>query len=100
MIREEHPCSVVDGLLVYKLELSPVSIRLEAAGVPFEDHDSMTIESVTLQDGRVVACQKDVVSGNRNNTFFDTYVNYEDMEIIDVREVKSITVNGKEVKLH
>lgn len=96
----KYPHSMVDDLLVYKVELSPVSVRIEAVGIPFKEHDFLVVESVTLRDGMVVSCQEDLVSGSTNNTFFDSYVIYGDKENIDMEKVESITVNGKEVKLH
>lgn len=93
----KHPYAVVDNLLIYKMELSPISIHLEAVGLPSQEHDYLTVESVTLEDGTTVLCQEASQHGCTNNTF------YRDLELfeqsIDLEKIKSVTINGKEITL-
>lgn len=93
----KHPYSVVDNLLVYKLELSPVSILVEAAGLPAKEHDYLIVESVTLQDGTKIACRDESVSGCSNNTFYHGCKIFK--QSIDLEKVQSVTINGKEITL-
>lgn len=94
----KHPYSVVDDLLVYKLELSPVSILVEAAGLPSKEHDYLTVDSIKMQDGTTIACRQDgSVSGCSNNTFYHGCEIFE--QSIDLEKIKSVTINGKEITL-
>ena len=93
----KHPYAVVDNLLIYKTELSPISIHLEAVGLPSQEHDYLTVESVTLQDGTTVACQEATNHGCTNKTFYHNLNLFE--QSIDLEKIQSVTVNGKEITL-
>ena len=89
--------SLNPNLLIYKTELSPISIHLEAVGLPSQEHDYLTVESVTLQDGTTVACQEATNHGCTNNTFYHNLNLFE--QSIDLEKIQSVTVNGKEITL-
>lgn len=94
----KYPLKLKDGLLIRKIEISPVSMHAEAVKTRSKELDCITIEQITLEDGTVIAC-RDVSSGNSNNVLLDNFVVYENWESVDLEEIKSVTINGVEVEV-
>ena len=94
----KYPLEIMDGLMIRKVEISPVSVHAEAVKMRSKDLDYITIEQITLEDGTVIVC-RDVSSGNSNNVLLDNYVVYENWESIDLEKIKSVTINGEEVEI-
>lgn len=94
----KHPLSVVDDLWIQKIEISPISIYVEAIAIPSEESRNIVVEQIKLEDGTIISC-RNMVGGNANNMFLDNYVVYEDWDSVDLEELESITINGKEIKI-
>ena len=88
--------------LVYKIEHSPLNIRVEMIKNPTTKSSTqmelIEIASVTLKDGTIVPASVSQ-SGSSNNTFLHTSISFESMGKINLEEVKSIRIGGEEIEL-
>lgn len=88
--------------LVYKIEHSPLNIRVEMIKNPTTKSSTqmelIEIASVTLKDGTIVPANVSQ-SGSSNNTFLHTSISFESMGKINLEEVKSIRIGGEEIEL-
>lgn len=95
-----------NGVTYYltKVEISPISVRLEAFRMPQDrqkEHPNDLLESLYFEDGSILTVESESSSGVRNGIFIDSYIDVSEFgNAIDADAVKSITICGKEIKLH
>ena len=90
-------CTVANDCLVYKIELSPISVRVEAAGSIHPEDNSLLVNSITLKDGTVISCVEE--SAGYGNVFMETYATYSDYSKVQLEEIASVMINGKEISI-
>ena len=95
----------MNGLTYYltKVEISPISIRMEAFCLPQDRNDTRPvdlIQKITYEDGTFVEIPGESVGGVRDGMFVDSFVDLVELgEVIRSDEVKSITISGTEIEL-
>lgn len=94
----KYPMATIDDLVINKIELSPISIRVEAVGkYSQEDSERLNVEQITLDDGTVIQCKNN--SAGNNGIFLRSDNFYGDFECIDVERIEAVTINGELVKI-
>ncbi len=86
-----------------KVEISPISVRIEAFCMPQDRNYSRLgdlIQKITYVDGTVVEIPGDSSGGVRDGMFIDSFVDTVTLgEVLRSDEVESITISGTEIKL-
>lgn len=93
-----------DNCLVTKIEISPITIRVEAIKNPTKRSQKtsvLLIKKITMKDGSVVEFDPENTSGGcKNNTFLQGYRDVLEMgEAIDPSNVYSITIGDTDIIL-
>lgn len=87
-----------------KVEVSPISIRLEAFRMPWDRHKrdaGKWVSEIQFQDGTTLSINEWSSSGLRNGMFADYYIGIDMLHnAIQPDAVDSITFNGTPIKLH
>ena len=89
-------------VLVYHVEISPVSIQLNALALDSErraDTKTLTIESLILKDGTVICCENTGGGGCKNGLLLDKYLSFYEVGLKNLSEVEAITIGGERIKL-
>lgn len=89
-------------VLIYHVEISPVSIHLNAIALDPQrraDTHTLSVESLTLKDGTVISCENTGGGGCGNGQVLDKYISFEEVELKNLSEVEYITVGGRDIKL-
>lgn len=102
-----HPMKFVKSkganCFVTKIELSPITLRVEAIKNPKHgktETSGLTIEKITMKDGSVINLNGNGGSGIRNNMFLEAYCDVLGFgKAIDPSGVKSITVGDRDIIL-
>lgn len=95
-----------NGVTYYltKVEISPISVRLEAFRMPQDrqkEYPGILLESLHFEDGSILTVGDESGSGVHNGIFIDSYIDVSEFgNAFDANSVKSITVCGKEIQLH
>ena len=95
-----------EGVTYYltKVEVSPISIRLEAFRMPWDrDKGNPDIgpEEIHFSDGTILSIYGLSEVGVQNRMFVESYVGAEVFgEAIDPEKVESVIIEGKEIVLH
>ncbi len=95
---EKYPFVSVDDLWIRKIEISPISIQVEAVAWPSDVSRELIVEQVRLKDGTTISCQNRT-NGSSNNIFFDNHVVYEDWNSVEVDAIASVIINGTEITI-
>ncbi len=95
----KYPLARVDEFFVQKIEITPISMYVEAFAPYSRATREFIVEQIKLKDGTVVSCM-DCVRGVSNNMFYESFVVYEDWNSVDIEEIKSVRVNGKEIIIY
>jgi len=86
-----------------KVEISPISIRLEAYRSNRDRdraHSDMWLQEIRFTDGRILKVEDAGGSGMHNGIFAHSYIGAKELgETIDPKEVESLVIGGKEIKI-
>ncbi len=86
-----------------KVEISPISIRLEAYRSNRERdkaHSDMWLQEIRFTDGRILKVEDTGGSGMYNGMYAHSYIGARELgETIDPKEVESLVIGGKEIKI-
>lgn len=91
--------------LVTEIELSPVSMRAVAWKLPFERFDAtgdvlvLAVDSITLRDGTKMEPKNKYTTAGTDNFKTDCFLNYEDLQCVNTKEILSITIGGEEIMI-
>lgn len=96
---EKYPFALVDDLWIRKIEISPISMQVEAVAFSSREARELTVEQIRLKDGTIIACQ-DRTYGDSNHIFYDNHVVYENWDCVDVETMETVTINGREITIH
>lgn len=94
-----------NGVTYYltKVEISPISIRMEAFRLPSDrekSHPSDWLEEIHLSDGTVIPIEHESSAGLKNGMFADSYVGIEVFgDALIPKDVEKIVIMGKEIRL-
>ncbi|MDE6625435.1 MAG: hypothetical protein K2K56_03570 [Lachnospiraceae bacterium] len=86
---------------IHKIEISPISIRIEAWKNPLAGNTEdcfLEVDSVTLKDGTVIPCQTSS-GGNYNNWSLESFISFQEIGQIDTGNVDYITIGGKRIQI-
>lgn len=92
----KYPLARVDDFWIQKIEITPISMYVEAFAPHSQETRELSVEQIKLKDGMVISC-KDRVGGISNHMFYESFVVYEDWNSVDLAEIESVTINGKEI---
>ncbi len=93
-----YPLARVDEFWVQKIEITPISMYVEAFAPYSKATRKLIVEQVKLKDGTVVPCM-DQVRGVSNSMFYESFVVYEDWNSVDLEAIESVTINGTEITI-
>jgi len=93
--------------LIYKVEISPVSVYIKGIMNPFKKgernqyaHLVMEIDAVSLKDGTVIELGGYNSSGSNSSGWVDCFLSLQEYgSILDVEQVESVTIGGKELRI-
>lgn len=97
-----HPFQA-DGVTYYmtKVEVSPISIRMEAFRMPWnrdKSHSDTWLEEIHFTDGTVISIDDESGSGMRNGMFAESYVGVEVFkDAIIPKKVEKVVIRGEEI---
>ena len=94
----KYPSAKADDFWIQKIEITPISMYVEAFAPYSQAARELMVEQIKLKDGSVVCCM-DQVGGVSNNMFYERFVVYEDWDSVDLEEIASVTINGKEITI-
>ena len=100
-----HPFEA-DGVTYYltKVEVSPISIRLEAFRMPQDrdkDHEDVWLEEIHFSDGTVLRIDNPSGGGIENGMFAEEYTGVESFgDAINPKEIAALVIRGEKVYLH
>lgn len=80
---------------ITKVNSSPISISANIIG---KNNGDLMIQEVALKDGTIYT-DKDFSSSSSSSSFLKAFTNVEFKKVIDVNQVKSITIDGKLIEL-
>lgn len=95
-----------NGVTYYltEVEISPISVRLEAFRLPQDrqkEHPGNLLETLYFSDGTMLVLESESGSGVHNGMFIDSYVDVSEFgNAIDADNVKAITICGKKIDLY
>lgn len=106
-VKTYHPfrfvtCNGVKSL-VNKIEVSPISIRVEAVKNPkvkIKEDSSITIKEVTMKDGTKINLENSGSGGIRNNMCLNAFVELYQFggKALDTNQIQSITIGNRKIK--
>lgn len=88
--------------ILHKIEISPVSIRIEAwkhPGTGNAENSLVRMDSITLQDGTVISCDEWTCAGSRDNWALETFYSFADIEHVNMNNIAYITVGGRDIRI-
>ena len=91
--------------LIHKLEITPVSLRIEGWKNPKEGKTEtgfLTVDSVTMKDGTVIVVDGFASGGNHDNLFVDAFLSFESIEglkDLNLQDIDSVTVGGEKISV-
>ncbi len=96
---KKYPFVSIDDCVITSIEISPISIRVTAISEDSSKKQNIRIEKVILDDGSIIY-GKSSGSSISNNTFYtiDAYLENQNKSI-DLDNIKSIIINGKEISI-
>lgn len=87
-----------------KVEISPISIRMEAFRMPWDrdkNHPDAWLEEIHFSDGSILQLEGFSSCGLQNGMFADSYIGAELLgEMITPKTVEMLVIEGEEIKLH
>lgn len=90
---------------VTEIEISPVSMWVVAWKSPFERFETsddmvyLSVDSITLTDGTTIMLDNGFSSAGTNNFQADFFLNFDDLQSINVEEIDYITMGGEDIKV-
>ena len=107
----EHPFQVVElagekgtfSCMIHKIEISPVSIRIEAVRHPLlerKELDYLYVDSVTLQDGTEISVEGMTSGGIENSFALDGFLSIKELGEVNMKDIQSITIGGEEIEVN
>ena len=94
-----YPMALADDIWIQKIEMSPVSVYVEGVAPRSKEmQEFIDVEGVKLEDGTIIFC-RELTGGIKNNMFYESFVTYEDWNSVDVEEIVSVKINGKEISI-
>lgn len=90
---------------VTEIEISPVSMWVVAWKSPFERFETsddmvyLSVDSITLTDGTTIMLDNGFSSAGTNNFQADCFLNFDDLQSINVEEIDYITMGGEDIKV-
>lgn len=107
----EHPFKVVElegengtfSCMIHKIEISPVSIRIEAVRYPIwaqKEVDSLYIDSVTLKNGTEIPVEGIGSGGIENNFALDSFFSFEELGNVNMKDIQYITIGGEQIEVN
>lgn len=102
LITSENSKGEVLKTLIYRAEISPVAIHLNAAALDPQrraDTETLKIESVVLKDGTVISCENTGGGGVENGVMLDKYISFGEIGLESLTEVEYIIVRGEKIEL-
>lgn len=94
----KYPLVVVDDFWIQKIEITPISMYVEAFAPRSKEARDFVVEQVKLKDGTVVLCREQT-GGISNRMFYERFVVYEDWNRVNIEEIESVKINGKEIAI-
>ncbi len=101
-----HPKTKIDDLTIDTIEVTPISIRVEATGSYSEsDSERLWVDEITLSDGTIIPCIeegggcRDGMYMHKEYFYGENLDDYENYKCIDVDEIVSVTINGEEIEI-
>lgn len=93
----------LDGVTYYltKVEVSPISIRMEAFRMPWdrdEEYPDISPEEIHFSDDTILQIEGLSGAGVRDRMFVESYIGVEAFgDVIDPKEVERLVIEGKEI---
>lgn len=102
-----HPMKLVKSngfrCILTKLEVSPITIRVEAIKSPFvgkTEKSMIVIKKITMKDGTVIGFPGNASAGCKNNTLLEAYQDVLAFgNAIDPSQIESVTIDDTVIKL-
>lgn len=94
----KYPLAVVDAFWIQKIEITPISMYVEAFAPYSQETRNFVVEQITLKDGTVVPCREQT-GGISNGMLYESFVVYEDWNRVNIEEIVSVKINGKEIAI-
>ena len=91
--------------IISKIEISPVSLRIEAWKNPKEGTSEschLKVDSITLQDGTRIQ-PDNISSGNSNNCILTSFLCFDpfsDMKGVNLQDIDYVTICGEDISIH
>lgn len=106
MVEQQFDDGTEVNCLIYKVEISPISIYVKGLMNPFRKGDKnryahlvMEVDSVTLKDGTVIPLGGYNVAGSGSGGFVDCFLSLQEYGVLEVDQVSAITLGGKEIRI-
>lgn len=91
------------NIFLTEIEISPISIRMEAVRSPKDCHMPWTtemLEEIQYEDGKVIPVNNGMTGGLRDGIYIEQFVNvYSFGEVLRPEEIKSLKVCGNDVDI-
>lgn len=94
-----------NGVTYYltKVDISPISIRMEAFRMPGDRqkvYPAILLEEIHFNNGISIIVNEESSSGMKDGMFVDSFIDTTVLEnAIDTKQIDSITICGKKIKL-
>jgi len=88
--------------IIRKIEISPVSMRLEAWKNPLAgstDTCYLEVDSITMKDGTTMTCSMSS-GGSHNNWNLDSFLSFEDIGQININDVDYIMIGNEKIEMN
>jgi len=92
----KYPLAVVDDFWIQKIEITPISMYVEALAPRSQETRDFVVEQIKLKDGTVVLCREQSC-GISNSMYYKSFVVYEDWNNVNIEEIVSVKINGMEI---
>ena len=90
---KKSPLAEVGDVVISKVELSPVSVHINGYCKERNAYRRIKIDNIIMEDGTIVLCNG-VGSYNSNGIKVGTDAIFDTATGVDIKKVKSITING------
>jgi len=90
---------------VTEIEISPVSMWVVAWKNPFErfetleDRVYLSVDSISLTDGTTIMLDNGFSSAGTNDFQADCFLNFDDLQSVDVEKIDYITMGGEDIRV-
>lgn len=103
-MQSERSSNTMD-CFVTEIEISPVSMWAVAWKSPFERFETsddmvyLSVDSITLTDGTTIMLDNGFSSAGTNNFQADCFLNFDDLQSVDVEKIDYITMGGEDIQV-